>query len=159
MFSIRNLEESDYQGVRPLLNAWADGVNLLPLFPRHVFIHFRETQFLAFEGTTPCGIISGFLSQSHDKEAYVRVIALAEHARGKGLGRQLYERFIATARQHERNLIRAITSPGNRGSIAFHESLGFEIEPGDHVVDGVAVHRDYASHGEHRVLMVKRIDG
>jgi hypothetical protein len=36
-------------------------------------------------------------------------------------------------------LVRAVTSPGNRGSIAFHQRMGFQLEPGDAEVDGIPV--------------------
>ncbi|WP_460443789.1 hypothetical protein [Amycolatopsis cihanbeyliensis] len=44
-----------------------------------------------------------------------------------------------------------MTSPGNKGSIAFHRRMGFQVEPGDREVDGVAVRADYDGPGEDRV--------
>ena len=157
MFDVRALDETDYTALRAAVNAWTDGVNVLPLFPRHVLRHFSGTQFIAFEDGKPCGVISGFISQSVPGEAYVRVIALAPSVRGRGAGRKLYERFFDAARTHGCDVVRAITSPGNRASIAFHRALGFDVEPGDIVIDGVPATRDHAAPGEHRVLLVKRL--
>src|SRR6266576_2939216 len=59
--------------------------------------------------------------------------------RGRGLGRQLYERFFAAARARGCSLVRAVTAPVNQGSIRFHQQIGFGIEPGDREVDGIPV--------------------
>lgn len=47
--------------------------------------------------------------------------------------------------------VHAITSPVNRGSIAFHTNMGFEILPGDAEVDGIAVTTNYDGQGSDRV--------
>ena len=45
----------------------------------------------------------------------------------------------------------------NETSIAFHIRMGFEIEPGDVIVDGISAHSNYDGRGESRVLFVKHI--
>jgi hypothetical protein len=45
----------------------------------------------------------------------------------------------------------------NKGSIAFHQRMGFAIEPGDTELDGVSVHTNYDGMGENRVLFVKHL--
>ena len=45
--------------------------------------------------------------------------------RGAGLARSLYEQFFDLARQDGRTVIKAITSPQNGPSIAFHQAMGF----------------------------------
>jgi predicted GNAT superfamily acetyltransferase len=69
----------------------------------------------------------------------------------------LYERFFEVAREHARSLVRSVTAPGNRGSIAFHTAMGFAIEPGDGEVRGVPVHLNHDGPGVHRVRFSKRI--
>ena len=44
-------------------------------------------------------------------------------------------------------MVRAVTSPVNERSVAFHQALGFEVERVDDAYDGP---------GEPRVLLVKR---
>jgi predicted GNAT superfamily acetyltransferase len=68
------------------------------------------------------------------------------------LGRQLYRRFATIARQHGRTLLRAETGSFNRASIAFHARLGFDVEPGDEIVDGVPIHRDRTGLGHDYVM-------
>src|SRR5438105_15871165 len=56
---------------------------------------------------------------------YVHLIATRDDVRDRGLGRLLYERFERVARERGAVALKAITTPGNSGSIAFHERLGF----------------------------------
>ncbi|MER8014512.1 GNAT family N-acetyltransferase [Streptomyces griseoluteus] len=81
------------------------------------------------------GYVFGFVTP--DGTGYVHLIATRDDARGTGLGRQLYTAFAEAAERHGAQRLKAVTSVGNTGSIAFHRSLGFEAE----VVD------DYDGHG------------
>jgi len=66
--------------------------------------------------------------------------------RGSGLGRALYERFFEAVRP--RSVARAVTSPVNERSVAFHRAIGFDVE---------RVEEDYDGRGEARVLLVRRL--
>lgn len=59
--------------------------------------------------------------------AYIHFVGVHPDYRGSGLARGLYERFAAAARADGRMVIRAITSPANSRSIAFHRALGFTV--------------------------------
>jgi hypothetical protein len=52
-----------------------------------------------------------------------------------------------------------VTSPVNKGSIAFHLHLGFKPDLSEKVVEGVAVFEDYDGPGEDRVLFSKTLRG
>jgi predicted GNAT superfamily acetyltransferase len=67
----------------------------------------------------------GFLSPSRPSEAYVHFVGVDPRLRGRGLARELYWRFFALARENGRSVVRAVTSPLNDVSVAFHRSLGF----------------------------------
>lgn len=55
------------------------------------------------------------------------MVARAEDGiRGTGLGRRLYTHFTAIARGQGAVRLEAITSVTNKGSIAFHRTLGFD---------------------------------
>ena len=51
--------------------------------------------------------------------------------------------------------VRAITSPVNTGSVAFHRRMGFRLEPGDTEADGVPVATGYDGPGQDRVRFIK----
>jgi len=73
------------------------------------------------------------------------------------MGRRLYEHFFAAVRNMGCTEVLAITSLVNKGSIAFHSQMGFEILPGDAEVDGVAVTTNYDGRGGARVLFRRRL--
>ncbi|TWH73008.1 GNAT family N-acetyltransferase [Modestobacter roseus] len=87
--------------------------------------------------------------------AYVHVIGVDPAHRGQRIGRWLHEQFATTASRRGATVVRCITSPGNRASVAFHTRLGFEVEPSATLVDGVAVQSDYDGPGLDRVCFVR----
>jgi predicted GNAT superfamily acetyltransferase len=64
----------------------------------------------------------------YERFLYVDRIAVADRARGRGLGRRLYEAVFAEAgrRGLERVTCEVNTLPPNPDSLAFHAKLGFE---------------------------------
>ena len=60
--------------------------------------------------------------------------------------------FFTTAKKNNRNIVRACTSPVNKGSILFHTKIGFEIFPGDTDIDGTQVTLDYNKPEDPKVL-------
>jgi hypothetical protein len=53
----------------------------------------------------------------------------------------------------------AVTSPVNRGSVAFHQRMGFQLEPGDAEVGGIPVSFGYDSPGSDRVRLLRILRG
>jgi ribosomal protein S18 acetylase RimI-like enzyme len=115
------------------------------MLPKLFFVHFRDTSFVAEEDGRLAGFLCGFRSQTFDDEAYIHFVGVDPAQRGSGLGRLLYERFFEAVRP--RTVVRAVTSPVNESSVAFHRALGFEVE---------RVDDDYDGQGEARVLLVRR---
>jgi ribosomal protein S18 acetylase RimI-like enzyme len=149
VITIRHTEPADYAGISPHLDAWWGGRPMRAMLPRLFFEHFRETSFVAEEEGELVGFLCGFLSQTHPEEAYIHFASVRPDRRRGGLGRDLYDRFFAAAREADRSVVRCVTAPVNQGSVAFHTRLGFEIEA---EVD------DYDGAGEPRVLLRKRLD-
>ena len=77
--------------------------------------------------------------------------------RGQGVARDLYTAFFQRAAQAGRTEVRAVTSPTNSGSIAFHQAVGFALEKGDREIAGVPVHSDYDGPGQHRVCFHRKL--
>jgi hypothetical protein len=50
-----------------------------------------------------------------------------------------------------------ITSPVNKGSIAFHRAMGFSLKESDTEIDGVPVHRNYDGPDRDRVVFEKML--
>jgi len=122
---------------------------MAPMLPRLFFLHFEGTSFVAEdEEGDLAGFLCGFLSQTNPEEAYIHFVGVSPEQRGGGIGRTLYERFFQEVRDQGRSVVRCVTSPVNPDSVAFHESLGFEVD---------RVAEDYDGPGEDRVLLVKRL--
>ena len=144
--AVRHAKPSDYGRIIGRINVWWGGREMAPMLPKLFFIHFQQTSFVADEAQELAGFLCGFRSQTYDDEAYVHFIGVDPSRRGSGLGRQLYARFFEAVAP--RTVIRAVTSPLNVQSVAFHRALGFEVERIDDAYDG---------RGEPRVLLVKRV--
>ena len=97
-----------------------------PTVPRH----FWRTSLVAENNQ---GKLQAFLVGLHCPSdgltAYVHFAAVAPEERRSGLATVLYDRFFELARGDGRRTVRAITSPQNEQSIAFHRRLGFEVSP------------------------------
>jgi ribosomal protein S18 acetylase RimI-like enzyme len=144
---IRNAEPADYLRVTAVVDEWWGGRQMAAMLPKLFFVHFRDTSFVAEdEDGDLAGFLCGFRSQTFPDEAYVHFVGVNPGIRGGGLGRELYERFCAAV--SPRTIVRAVTSPINQRSVAFHQAIGFEVERIDEHYDGT----DQA-----RVLMVKRL--
>jgi ribosomal protein S18 acetylase RimI-like enzyme len=148
--TVRHAKPSDYGRVIGRVNVWWGGRDMAPMLPRLFFLHFEGTSYVAEdEEGDLAAFLCGFLSQTDPEEAYIHFVGVSPDRRGQGLGRTLYERFFAEAREHGRSVVRCVTSPTNERSLAFHRALGFEV---DRVVP------DYDGPGEDRAVLVKRLD-
>jgi L-amino acid N-acyltransferase YncA len=155
--NIRSLEPSDYNTVIPNLNNWWGGRQMADMLPKLFFVHFKETSFVIEKDNELIGFLSGFVSQTYDKEAYIHFVGVHPDYRQHGIGGQLYRLFFDTVKKKGCNTVRAVTSPVNKNSVAYHTKIGFEIQTGDKKVDGVDVHTDYDGKGQDRVLFFKKI--
>jgi len=61
-------------------------------------------------------------------------------------------------KQNGCNVVRCVTSPVNKVSIAYHTKLGFEIEKGDKKIDDIEVNTNYDGPNQDRVLFIKQLD-
>ncbi len=146
---IRHAHPSDYGRVIQHLNAWWSGRDMAPMLPKLFFLHFEGTSFVAEDDQgSLVAFLIGFVSQTDPHEAYVHFVGVAPAQRGSGVGRELYERFFETVRAHGCTTVRCVTSPGNTGSISFHQALGFTV---DRIVE------DYDGPGEDRALLVRQL--
>lgn len=154
---VRSTHELDYPSVLSVLDEWWGGRPMSHLLPRLFFQHFQDTSFIVTQDRRLIGFLIGFVSQSRTNEAYIHFVGVHPQFRKDGVARHLYNLFFKAVRERGCNLVRCITSPVNKGSIAFHTNMGFTIEPGDSVEDGIPVHVDYDAVGASRVLFVKAI--
>jgi ribosomal protein S18 acetylase RimI-like enzyme len=139
---------ADYDRVMGVMVAWWDGRDLRPLLPRVFFEHFRSMSLVVEFEDELIGFLVGFLCPDHAEEAYIHMVGVHPAWRRVGLAGDLYRRFFGIARAQGRTVVRAVTAPVNKGSIAFHTALGFAVLPGDAEVDGLAVTMGSGPHGD-----------
>jgi GNAT superfamily N-acetyltransferase len=152
---IRSVKSLDYYVISPLINEWWGGRNMSDMLPKLFFDHFTNTSFIAEKEGKLVGFLIGILSQSHSNEAYIHFVGVHPDYRKHNIGKHLYNNFFNVVKQNDRNIVRCVTSPVNKVSIAFHTKIGFEIEEGDKKMDGVSVNSDYGGPNQDRVLFVK----
>jgi predicted GNAT superfamily acetyltransferase len=155
--NFRSINESDYKEIISVVDNWWGGRHMADMLPRLFFKHFQDTSFAVEENDKVIGFLIGFISQSYSNEAYIHFIGINPSYRKTGIAKQLYEMFFNTAKKRGCITVHCVTSPINKGSIAFHQKMGFKIENGDNEVDGVVVTTDYDGSGEDRVLFTKRL--
>jgi ribosomal protein S18 acetylase RimI-like enzyme len=109
------------------------------------FIEFGDTAFVARDDNDEIvGYLLGFVAANGD--GYIHLVAVRDDARRQHLGRRLHERFSSEAATRGATRLKAITGPGNEGSIAFHRRMGFtDIRRVD----------DYGGSGRPRVIMYR----
>ena len=157
MLEIRNAEPRDFYFVTSVIDVWWGGRQMRDMLPKLFFVHFRDTSFIAEADGQIVGFLNGFFSQTFSDEAYIHFVGVHPDYRKHSIARALYEKFFAVTHAHGRNIVRCVTSPVNKTSIAFHLRMGFEIEQGDAIQDGISVHTNYDGKGESRVLFVKKL--
>ncbi|MEJ1198111.1 MULTISPECIES: GNAT family N-acetyltransferase [unclassified Streptomyces] len=127
------------------------------LLPRLFLQFFSGTSLVLEDDTGIRAFLVGFYSADSENDAYIHFVGVDPELRGEGVARGLYTTFLHNAAEAGRRRVRAVTSPGNTGSIAFHRAMGFDIEEGDRRIDGLPVHSDYDGPGQDRVCFHKEI--
>ncbi len=151
----RRPTEADHRAIVVLVDEWWGGRRIHDLLPRLWFQHFTGTSWLAeTEAGRPVGFLVGFISPDDPSIGYVHMIGTDPNLRRRGLGRELYRRFFADVGRRGVLRVRAITWPGNRISVSFHEGLGFApIDgPGSQNLYGTRAFADYDAPGDDRAI-------
>ena len=113
-----------------------------------LYVHeFGETSVLAVEDRRIVAYLLGFLAPGG--YGYIHAVAVRGEARGRGLGRVMYERFAELVAERGGHGLKAITAPENNDSRAFHAALGFSEE----LVEG------YSPSAGGRIVFRRRLAG
>jgi len=143
--SIDRIRDTDLAAImRDFTRFWGDRERLRPLHHPMFVVEFSDT---ALAARRPDGQVLGYLLGfvAPTRDGYIHLVAVRDDARGLGLGRRLYDRFTELAVARGAVALKALTSPENGGSQAFHRSLGFTLTRAD----------DYGGAGQTRVVMRK----
>jgi GNAT superfamily N-acetyltransferase len=145
----------DYDQILDDLPDFWDGRDTRHLHHPMLIKEFGNSAFVIRDGALVVAYLFGLMSQT-EPVGYLHLIAVRASARRRRLGQALFAHFVEFARGRGCKHIKAITTPANAGSIAFHKSLGMDLL-GEPNVEGVPVVRDYAGRDEPRVVFWKAI--
>ncbi|MFG2881268.1 GNAT family N-acetyltransferase [Streptomyces sp. NPDC048297] len=137
---VRPAEPGDHDRIVAVVDEWWERP-ISSVLPRLFLDHFHRTSLIAEDDTGLAGFLVGLMSPSAPDAAYIHVVGVAPRLRGAGLARRLYERFFGQAEADGRTRVRAITSPQNRRSVAFHAAMGFTVTGPVPDYDGPGVDR------------------
>ncbi len=156
----RHPTEADHLPLVRVVDEWWGGRRLRQLLPRLWLQHFSGTSWIAeADDGRLAGFLVGFVSQDRPDEAYVHMVAASPNHRRRGVGRALYEQFFAEVRARGVTRVTAITWPGNRASVAFHQAMGFRLldGPGSQSIYGVPAFSDYDDERDDKAVMVRHL--
>lgn len=152
---VTNCTKQDFDQILIEFSQFWEHDRTLALHHPTIIYEFGNSAFVIKDGDKVLAYLMGFLSQT-EKVGYVHLLAVRQGYRRQGLARQLYEHFTQYALEHGCTKLKAITSPVNKLSIAFHKSIGMKLI-GDDIVDGIPVVKDYSGPGKDRVVFMKNI--
>lgn len=143
---LRPARDGDHAEVIGKVDDWWGGRRMAPMLPKLFFIHFPDTTVVAeADDGSVAGFLCGFQSMADHDVAYIHFVGVDPAARGRQVGRAMYEWFFERARSLGCGRVECVTSPANTGSRAFHAAMGFE----ESLVE------DYDGPGESRMRMWK----
>lgn len=154
-FAITRCTPEDFYQILETREEFWDGRDMRHLFHPFLLHQFGNSAFVIRDGGQVVAYLFGLLSQT-EPVAYAHAIAVRPSARRHKLGQKLYEHFTAFAGTHGCTHIKAITSPDNLRSIAFHRSIGMALL-GEPNTNGIPVVRGYARRDVDHVVFCKAL--
>ena len=138
--TVRGARPADFDAIIAVVDDWW-GRAISKVLSRLFLDHFFGTSLIAEHDGELAGFLIGFLSPSKPQDAYIHFVGVTPAWRRTGLARSLYEQFFDRARDDGRTVVKAITSPQNGTSIAFHRAMGFSASDPIQDYDGPAMDR------------------
>jgi GNAT superfamily N-acetyltransferase len=154
---VRRITKDDFDRIVEVIDHWWGGP--IGTFAHPIFFYeLGGAALVVEEGSLMIGFLLGFLAtgtgsmrgapaESGARVGYVHLVGIHPDFRRRGVGRLLYDRFTENSRLAECAGMKAITTPGNEGSIRFHVALGWDAQEVE----------DYAGAGRRRVVFTKRL--
>lgn len=154
----RRPTDADHPRLAGVMDEWWGGRRMRTLLPRLWLQHFSGTSWIA-EGADGRlrGFAVAFIGQDDPTIGYVHLVASDPNVRRAGIARALYVRLFDDLAARGARQVRAVTWPGNRGSLAFHRAMGFRVDdgPGTQPIYGTPAYPDYDGPGDDRAVLIR----
>lgn len=142
----RPITKRDFDHIVSVIDRWWDGP--ISTLAHPIFFYELGHQALVVENEgMMLGFLLGFIADKPVKTGYVHLVGIHPEFRRQGVGRVLYEQFTAACRREGCVQMKAITTPGNEGSIRFHLGVGWTAHEAE----------DYAGEARKRVVFQKEL--
>ena len=123
----RSLTKADFDYVVTVIDRWWGGPSTALAHPMFFYELGGHAQ-VAVEHGEIVGFLLGFLTTTTPPVGYVHLVGIHPQWRRRGVARTMYERFETECRNAGAKRMKAITTTGNEGSVAFHRALGWNVE-------------------------------
>lgn len=155
--NVRRIAKEDFDRIVEVIDHWWGGP--ISTFAHPIFFYeLGKHALVVQQGPEMIGFLLGFIaagptgtsgtSEAHGSQCgYVHLVGIHPDYRLRGVGRLLYDRFTDECRESHCLRMKAITTPGNEGSIRFHLALGWNLQEVD----------DYAGPGRRRIVFSKSL--
>jgi len=123
----RPLGKQDYDHIVQVIDRWWGGPTSALAHPLFFYELGQLARVVEHDGIL-VGFLLGFVAPGPPKIGYVHLVGIHPDYRRRGVGKVLYQAFEEDCRAEGCTELKAITTLGNEGSIAFHKATGWECE-------------------------------
>lgn len=142
----RPLSKQDYDHIVQIIDRWWGGPTTALAHPIFFYELGSCARVVEHDGIL-VGFLLGFVAPGPAVTGYVHLVGIHPDYRRRGVGKVLYQSFEEDSRAAGCTRLKAITTLGNEGSIAFHKALGWSV----------TFVEDYAGPARPRVVFQKEL--
>lgn len=142
----RTLGKKDYDHIVQVIDRWWGGPTSALAHPVFFYELGSCARVVEDDGIL-VGFLFGLVAEAPPRTGYVHLVGIHPDYRRRGVGKVLYQAFEEECRAQGCVRLKAVTTTGNEGSIAFHRATGWDVS---HV-------EDYAGPARPRVVFVKNL--
>lgn len=141
---IRPITKPDFDHIVEVVDRWWGGASRMqpdPIF----FYELGELARVVVDDGTIAGFVLAFLAPHPEPVGYIHLVGVHPDYRRRGVGKLVYAWFEDECKKRGARSVKAISAPGNEGSILFHRGIGWTVTE----------EADYAGPGRARIVFSK----
>jgi GNAT superfamily N-acetyltransferase len=144
----KRITKRDFDRIVEVIDHWWGGP-IATLAHPIFFYELGDHALMVEQGDLMIGFLLGFIARTGNDKAtgYVHLVGIHPDYRRRGVGRLLYNTFTDECRSAGCVRMKAITTPGNEGSIRFHIAQGWNAQEIE----------DYAGTARRRIVFSKAL--